>query len=151
MVTEIKTNKIAEMLERKLKQSKEQVIEQERMLKLAKKLTEILPESLQEIEWYTLYKTYYKPRYHLETSFFSDTNQADKIIKDLKIFGVQNWKTRYSGGRWIHTGEFQFKGIIIEIEVDGGGQPATCRLETTTEMKEVTTTKVICNETGDEL
>ena len=41
--------------------------------------------------------------------------------------------------------------IELSVKVDGGSQPVNCTVEAITEMKEVTTYKATCEETGEDV
>lgn len=126
----------------------------ERHIKAAKEnlvFIEQLPDFIKEIdEWYYLYK--YSNKWSLET-YGLDKEKATKILNAFKLNGLMNVKSRFENynGRWKYTGEIMINDNLLEVVIDGGEKPASCRVEEIRETKEVITYKAYCRETGEEL
>lgn len=119
--------------------------------KEAKPIIEQMPDKLANRDWWQ-FKKLDEDKWHLETFGLSE-QEADELIKELKIVGVYGIKSTYKrySNAWAYKGSITLGGIEVEIEVDGGSTPPNCRIEETREMKEVITYKAICEETEEEL
>jgi len=75
----------------------------------------------------------------------------EKFVKELKKWGVMGFTSTHSqnSNRWSYTGEIMVDGVLTKIKVDGGEKPPSCRIEESTEYREVKVYKAICEETGE--
>ncbi|KKM27110.1 hypothetical protein LCGC14_1578050 [marine sediment metagenome] len=150
MTTETKVNKLMKLVDRQLDEAL-LAVEEARVAKAtALKVSSVLPEELLAHTWWRFEKK--GDGWYMETSILSDA-EANEFIRALKLCGVTGIKSSYRGyaNKWAYSGTFQVGNETIEIMVDGGSQPPTCRVEKIVEMKEVTTYKAICEETGEVL
>lgn len=111
-----------------------------------------LPGFITSIGWYAFRKEA-KGEWYLETWSTSD-EEGDKLIRQLKIWGMQKLKSKFAGGlsnRWQFEGVIMVGDIELTIRIDGGSKPPNCTIEEIKEFKEVITYKAICEETGEEV
>ena len=151
MVTEQKVNSLIALAESKFKEAQKAFNKAALSLDKAREIAPLLPDIILEQSWYLFRETETK-KWYMETWFLKE-DEADALIKQLKIAGVYGIKAKFNSYNkgWTYTGNFIVGEDEIEVKVDGGSKPPQCRIEEIKEFKEVTTYKAICDETGEEV
>jgi hypothetical protein len=81
-------------------------------------------------------------------------NKGIDLLKVCKMAGVQGLVLHMSYNNpdsWYADGTIAIGDSTATINLHGMPRPPTCRIESTTETKEVTIYKAICKETGEEI
>ena len=152
MASETKVNNLMERMNRRCNEASVTLaVAQEARVK-ALQVSSVLPEELLNTEWWSFFKQEDK-KWYMETMGIRDPDEADKLIKVLRLMGVYGIKSSHDkfSNTWFYKGTFQVGEDTITIKVDGGSQPPACRIEKIVEMKKVTTYKAICEDTEEEL
>ena len=152
MTTETKLNKLTEYMDKEYRRARIALQEVREARERAKDLSVILPQSVLDTEWWC-FRHEGDHKWYMETRTIAEPNEADKLVRELKLAGVYAIKSHHNqySDRWVYEGKFLMGDDIVTIRVDGGSKPPTCHVEKVVEVKEVITYKAICEETGDEL
>lgn len=119
-----------------------------------------LPESLvdhdfgdnHDIRFYGWGKSIY-----LTISLSGDEDTKRKAVEDIKDFFGKEFsfafeKIRYQYNKnFAYSGELNFGGTSVEVEVSGAPQPEGCKLIEKRELKEVITYEAECGQTGEKV
>ncbi len=108
-----------------------------------------LPEEIRAIEGILLIGDTHEPN-SLYINYGAKSNP--NLVKQLRMAGMQQIKSYVdSSGDWVTTGSFSHNGYTFKVKVYYAPQPPNCHIEKYTEVKEVTTYKGICDNTGEEI